>query len=161
MRGGRLISLGEKDVSRFWVDVDNSGEEGECWEWMAAVTSSGYGNFCINQSWFTAHRVSFFLSTGVQPMGLRVCHKCDNPICCNPVHLFLGTALDNGADMVSKGRSARGERHGSAVLTVKEVKEIRVRRANGEKLQALADEYHVTFKTIHKVANRLRWKHIL
>jgi hypothetical protein len=92
---------------RFWSKVDKSGGPDACWNWMAKSRShsgNGYGNFNYNGKAAHAHRVAWELTNGPIPNGLFGCHKCDNPLCCNPAHLFLGTAKDNSADMHAKGR---------------------------------------------------------
>lgn len=103
---------------RFWEKVDRSSKDG-CWPWLAArFDARGYGAFKKRDDrgrWKMerAHRVAWMLVHGAIPAGMVVCHRCDNPPCCNPEHLFLGTALDNNRDAAAKGRTARGERHGS------------------------------------------------
>lgn len=104
-------------VSRFNAKV-KKGPPGECWEWTAGRDDKGYGQVRFGPfgefkktTGFMAHRIAYFLSTGVDPASLCVCHRCDNPPCCNPAHLFLGTVKDNSVDMVSKGRGINGECH--------------------------------------------------
>ena len=94
---------------RFWSKVDQRGPD-ECWPWTAS-TNGGYGAFGAKlfgekkMRVHRAHRVAFFLATGVAPDDLVVCHSCDNPPCCNPAHLWLGTQADNNRDMSIKGRN--------------------------------------------------------
>jgi hypothetical protein len=78
-----------------------------CWNWPAARNSSGYGVTSVDGRMAAAHRQSYIEAKGEIPPGLFVCHRCDNPPCVNPEHLFLGTVLDNSRDMVSKGRASR------------------------------------------------------
>ena len=108
-------------AARFWSKVDKRGPD-ECWEWIACKTGKGYGQFSIDGRPYLVHRISYELANGAIPDGLFVCHHCDNPSCCNPAHLFLGTNKDNICDCVAKGRHysrthpelvPRGERHGS------------------------------------------------
>jgi hypothetical protein len=101
----------------------------------------------------------YCLATGKQPGPLCVLHKCDNPGCCNPAHLFLGTHADNAADRDAKGRSAShsGEDNGKAKLTERQVLKIRVSNEGGV---ALAIKYGVTRYTISNIRLRKTWKHI-
>lgn len=93
---------------RFWAKVDIR-EETECWPWTGAKTGNGYGNFkAVRRTNIPSHRAAYWLSTGVYPDRLLVRHKCDNPICCNPSHLELGTAVDNAQDKVKRGRHRNG-----------------------------------------------------
>ena len=111
------IKLSDKDIARFWTKVDKSGGVNSCWNWMAGK-KLGYGAFKANGIQHTASKVAFILKNGQIPYhnsyhGFCVCHKCDNPACCNPDHLFLGTSDDNMRDMVNKGRSLFGDKNPS------------------------------------------------
>jgi hypothetical protein len=95
-----------------------------CWEWTGCTTEFGYGRIALgsrNEGYDRTHRVMWRLVAGDIPPGMCVLHQCDNPPCCNPAHLFLGTLLDNSLDMMSKHRGRaqlpRGEAHPSARLT--------------------------------------------
>jgi ribosome-binding protein aMBF1 (putative translation factor) len=111
-----------------------------------------------------AHRYSYELAFGAIPDGLLVCHRCDNPICVRPDHLFLGTALDNVRDACAKGRAVTGTRvKGSATpkLTEEMVRQIRHERATqGTSYLKLAEKYGVNFSAIGHVITRRNWKHV-
>src|SRR5690349_3504200 len=96
-----MLQIPPINSERFWSIVDKSKD---CWEWKNSLNQSGYGVFYQNSVGYFAHRVSYFLMNGEIPIGLLVCHKCDNPKCVNPEHLFLGTSKDNMLDKVLKGR---------------------------------------------------------
>lgn len=136
-----------------------------CWEWQGS-RRSGYGRMIVGSRTDrtrrseSAHRVSYKLHYGEIPNGMEVCHRCDNPCCVNPDHLFLGTRQDNIDDRESKGRNRPpiGEKNGRAKLTKTDVLEIIERRAQGVSFQKLANEYGVCKKTVQDAVNGKHWK---
>lgn len=164
----RLRPWGDAE-QRFWEKVDKDGPihpvlKTRCWLWAASRTSYGYGQFWTGKERDSSHRFAYFLSHGAIPDGMLVCHKCDNPSCVNPNHLFLGTPGDNTADMIKKGRNnpnpKTGRDHPSAKLGPDRVKQIRLRYKNGEKAKDLAKEYRVCTANIYHIVKRKSWKHI-
>lgn len=151
----------KQDVeSRFWSKVNRKGPD-DCWEWQGSPGKDGYGRFGVNGRTLKPNRFAWELVHGEITEGLHVCHRCDNPLCCNPIHLFLGTNADNRADMVSKGRQARGEKNGNAKLTEAKIHEIRVRLSYGGVTQkSLLTEYDVSRATMSRIANKRRWAHV-
>lgn len=87
----------------FWSRVDRRADD-ECWPWRGGKLKDGYGGFYLDGHTIGAHRAAWILTFGEIAQGLLVCHTCDNPPCCNPHHLFLGTDGDNQRDSVAKGR---------------------------------------------------------
>lgn len=167
MRAVRL-SRGPRDPSElFWRKVDRLGptsqhcpELGPCWIWTAGRNALGYGSFKFGpRRGQLAHRVSWELAHGA-PGQLHVLHRCDNPPCVNPAHLFLGTHQDNMDDMYAKGRRvpARGERNRHAKLTVEQVQEIRDRYAGGEIQISLAKAFGVSQPAISQIVRRAHWR---
>src|ERR1035438_7769338 len=107
-----LVNFSESDSERFWSKVKKTDE---CWVWLSTKNKQSYGVFAIKRKSVKAHRISWEIKNGKIPDRIFVLHKCDNPQCVNPDHLFLGSAKDNTQDMLSKGRNrnAYGEKHGS------------------------------------------------
>lgn len=145
---------------RFWSKVQKLGPN-DCWNYLAGKTNR-YGRFHYRGHHVNAHRFAWFLSYGPIPEDLWVLHKCDNPACCNPSHLFLGTHTDNMRDMGGKNRKYRiyGERNPAVKLTENQVKEIKESLTNGVKQRLLAIKYKVTESNIHYIKSGKRWSHI-
>jgi hypothetical protein len=131
-----------------------------CHLWSGATTRYGYGRLGIrHEQVAAAHRLSWALNRGHVPKGFFVCHKCDNPPCVNPRHLFLGTPKDNSVDAKTKGRNAfiSGEVHYRAKLSVASVLAI---RASVESGQTMAKRYGVAESTISRIRKDKTWRHI-
>ena len=171
-----IPSLTPQDKERFWVKVDVRGPD-ECWEWRASRSNRGYGKFGLNRQSFRAHRVAWTVINGPIPQNLGVLHHCDNPPCCNPRHLFLGTQADNAQDRVQKSRCnhprgdehwthrhpeqvLRGEKAGRSKLVTNEVLSIRERAANGESRRSLARRFGVSKGTVDFIVCRKNWAHV-
>ena len=132
--------------------------EDGCWLWQATRDAKGYGHIGVAAAKSRkAHRVSYELHVGPIPEGMQVCHKCDTPSCVNPGHLFIGTAMENMADRDAKGRGARGERSGVAVLTDDLASYI---RSSTLSERALATELGVHRGTINAVRSGRTWGHV-
>lgn len=144
---------------RFRSRVDVHGPD-DCWPWMGPCVS-GYGVLWRNGNNYGAHRMAWELANGPIPNNLWVLHRCDNPPCCNPSHLFLGTQAENDADRTTKGRSSRGNCHPDAKLNDGAVREARRRFAAGERARDLAVEFGVSPTTLWQAATRKTWKHVV
>jgi hypothetical protein len=147
-------------ADRFWSKVDKTSF---CWLWRAAKTGAGYGQIRITtgpgqSKAIYSHRISWELANGPIPEGLEVLHKCDNPPCVRPDHLFLGTQSDNENDSVSKGRwnHPKGEEHPKAILTYAQVEEIRKSTLSQRKL---AKQYSVSRGAVQAILNGRNWRH--
>ena len=152
----------EKYIRAFWAKTIMRSKD-ECWQWTGSVNDKGRGTMYIGRT-TTAPRVSWMIHCGEVPKGMNVCHRCDNPICVNPNHLFLGTQSDNMKDAARKGRlasqrghSARGERIAQAKLTEQAVIEI---CQSTEGTVTLAKRYGVHRTTITSARKGHWWKHL-
>lgn len=146
---------------RFWAKVQR-GSDDKCWTWTGCKRA-GYGVIGSNGRVQSTHRVSWILHYGEIPVGLFVCHTCDNPACVNPHHLFLGTHYDNMLDMKLKGRAVyvRGQRVGGHKLTEQQVLEIKALLNEGHMSQRkIGRLYGVSGRTISYINAGKKWKHI-
>ncbi len=162
----------------FWSCIDKHGPS-ECWPWAGACFNQGYGEVSHGGARWRAHRLVWTLVNGPIPTGLHVCHSCDNPPCCNPAHLWLGTHADNMADKARKGRGeqvrgdnhyarthpewlARGERHGLARLTEAHAQAVRRVYATGTYSQAqISRVLGVSHTVISKIVRGKTYRHLL
>jgi hypothetical protein len=141
-----------------------SGDDG-CIEWPFSRDKDGYG-WCSRMGQKRAHRVAWVVANGPLPSGGHVLHKCDNPPCINPRHLWVGGHADNMRDMHEKGRASgcavtqnlKEESHGRAKLSRQDVASIRVRRLAGESIPRLAREFGVGTQTVGDIIARRTWK---
>lgn len=158
------MTLNDQQLSAFWSKVGVSGIN-ECWPWLGAQKPSGYGNVRVNGRYVSAHRLAWELCNFEPPPGYAVMHICDNPPCCNPSHLVLGTNQANNCDKIIKGRGAgpksplMGECNNNSKLTAADVKKIRA--LYGEKTQyQLAAEFGVTQSAVSAIIRRETWRHV-
>lgn len=128
-----------------------------CWIWKGNVNRGGYGKIGTKS---LAHRRAYEYAYGKIPNKLHVCHQCDNRLCVNPSHLFLGTIGDNMQDMTNKGRRARGSKTGTSRLNEDQVLEIRKLRLSGWKIYDLCEKFDIGDTNIKYICKNLSWKHV-
>ena len=158
-------------AARFASRINMRGPD-ECWPWSGKhSTLHGYGVIYIGKGdngkpvMMVAHRVAYMLAVGPIPGRLCVLHRCDNPPCCNPAHLFLGTRLENHKDMMAKGRQSKppllaGEDNPKSKLTEMDVRHIRMARNWGVSTGCLARRYCVRLNTIRAVLIGRTWRRV-
>lgn len=157
-------------AKRFWSSIRKSDQ---CWEWTAGRFSGGmrYGQFRVGKKKVKAHRFSWLMHFGEIPEGMRVLHKCDNPICVRPDHFFLGTDRDNIADCVAKGRSRNGsaehrelwtgERNAAAKITANVAAEIReTRRRSTLTLKQIGARYGLCQSQVRNIVTGRSWQEV-
>ncbi len=149
------------EKNRFWSYVKKTPE---CWIWDGNLSSTGYGRININKKMIAAHRFSYGLHYGIIPKDKLICHRCDNPKCVNPKHLFLGTSRDNVHDMINKKRdnfhggiSFENEKNPNSKLTKNDVIFIKQSSLSQRKL---AKQFNVSRSCIVFIKRGLSWKNI-
>ena len=147
-------------IDRFFSKVNKTES---CWVWESDINMNGYGYFQVKvngkQKKVLAHRYSWMINNGEIPKDICICHTCDNRLCVNPLHMFLGTRADNRRDCVLKNRQAKGENCGQSKLTEENVKFIRS-MDSVLKNKDLAKQFNVSESTIERVLSRETWHHI-
>jgi len=146
-----------------FIYLDEELDHETCWEWLAHRNPRGYGMFMYENSAQLAHRISYMMEYGEIPYGLLVCHKCDNPACVNPNHLFLGTPNDNMKDMVKKNRQNQGEEVYTSKLNENIIREILYGINNGvyKSISQIKKKYNVGKTTIVDLLHSKNWKPII
>ena len=136
--------------TRFKSHLSQPDENG-CINWLGAKNrSGGYGQFGINGVMYSSHRIAWILKNGEIPKGKFICHKCDNPACCNDGHLFEGTPLENTRDAIGKGK-------GNIKLNKKDILTIRLLYSFGQTTRQIAIQFKVTHVNIWHIIHRLTW----
>lgn len=157
-RNWRLTNdeIADKILSRIRVD------ENGCFNWIGSSSNGGYGLlYTASGRRERASRKSYEVFRGPIGAGMIVCHRCDNPPCVNPAHLFLGTHKDNTRDAIRKGRLAMGSRHGHAKLTEDVVREIRAMHQCGATLTEIRQRFNISAASVSNIYNRRRWTHVV
>lgn len=141
-------------------------KQNECWEWNGAKGEAGHGQIRIDKKSRQAHRIMFEIHYGPVPEGDNVLHRCDNPPCVNPGHLFSGTQKQNMDDMWAKGRQQEyvdqplGSKHPNAKLLENDVLELRRLRESGSTYKSLAERFGISKSTVADIVSRKNWRHI-
>jgi len=150
----------EEFLVRYWAKIDKKGED-DCWIWTAATAGKGYGYIKLKQSskHVYAHRASYMIHKGAIPEGALVLHSCDNPRCCNPKHLSIGSYGDNSQDMKSKGRHLYGERNAEAKMTESQILAIRILLRDTSQ-HKIAKMFGISQGQVSRIKRGVRWAHL-
>lgn len=156
--GGKSVRKMRPLLTRFFAKVRVHAAT-SCWPWISAKDKAGYGYFNMRNATccrnIRAHRLSWILHNAQDiPKGLFVLHRCDNPSCVNPRHLFLGTNTDNMRDMADKKRACLGEKHPAAKITAKDALSIRIDKRSCRKI---ATEYGIGHNQVSRIKKGERW----
>lgn len=153
--------VSREDAERFWEKVA-VGYADECWFWTGAMDERGVGQFWLHGEVVRAPRLAWSLANGQPfPEDLVACHRCDNPPCVNPAHIWPDTHQANVDDMTGKQRHPHGETHGAAKVTAEMVRAIRAEAALGLLSQeAIGQKYGISKWQVSNIARRLQWEHI-
>lgn len=151
-----------EDLTRLWARVDKSGGEAACWPWQGGSHKNGHGQIRIAGRVYYVHRVVYSVAVGFTDELKLVCHKCNNPPCCNPAHLYEGTHKDNARDTLMVGSlrkgSRRGARNPAARLSETDVAEVRGWLAEGVSKAEIARRKGVSRTAIYWIEKGRNWK---
>lgn len=155
------LRVSDKERKRFFDNTMPEPNTG-CWLWTSYLSGCGYASITINKRVMNASRVSYSMLKGEIPKGLYVLHTCDNRLCVNPDHLFLGTQKENIIDMHKKGRGRVnfGQRSSTAKLSDKDAKDIVKMSGNGISDSEIAEKYDVTVGTIYRIRSGNGWNKV-
>lgn len=159
-KGGSAHTRKYKTIQERFLDSFEAVTESGCWIWTKNLFNNGYGCLTWNNNREGAHRFSYAHFKGAFDSSLFVCHKCDNPSCVNPEHLFLGTPEENFDDMRKKRRHGIGSRNGRAKLTEKDVLDIRAAEPVRGMSPRLSRKYGVSVTMIRYIREGKTWKHV-
>jgi hypothetical protein len=150
-----LAEMSPELLAKFWSSVAVR-EPDDCWLWTTGTDGKGYGCFWSGERRLIASRLAYVVGYGSVPDDLMVCHRCDNPACCNPSHLFLGTNRDNMRDKAAKGRCniPCGREHPRAVFTEQDAIDAIAIRQQGVTIRELASRMGVSKSTAHRMVTR-------
>jgi len=140
---------------RFWSKVARTRG---CWRWLASKDCNGYGRVGVGHEVTRAHRIAWMMQNRPVDSDVLICHRCDNPSCVRPSHLFSGTHKDNLSDAASKDRTAFGERHPMAVISEAKVRAIRALHLSGFTREEIAPLFGVSPRHVSKVARSYSWR---
>ena len=150
-------------LERFWEKVRVTDD---CWEWVGCIQGQGYGNFWVAGKYYRAHRLSYQMFNGlIVDRDVFVCHRCDNPRCVNPEHLFAGSAQDNTNDMMAKGRNADfsgrsvGVKNNNCFLTEDQARAIKYSKGLIT-AQSLADRYGISYQAVWRIHQGEAWAYL-
>lgn len=163
------MNITQSDINRFWSKVNLIYKDDEkqvldydaCWEWNTGKIGKNYGSFYYDYKKRYAHRFSYIIHNNFKIINSidLICHKCDNTLCVNPNHLFLGTSKDNSQDMVNKGRSSFGEKCGTSILTENQVRQILIDIWNNkyQNVYQISRKYNINSGTIRDILDMKTW----
>ena len=149
-----------KTLAERFFDKVQIGADNDCWPWTGAKYIDGYGSIWYQGQNRKATRILFLIFGKFLPGELSILHKCDNPPCMNPRHLFTGTRADNCRDMGRKGRASRGSEQWNSKLKEEDIPRIRALRAKGKFYKEIAVKFNVHPVTIGDIFRSTTWKHI-
>lgn len=148
----------EQQAIAFWSKVAITADDNQCWIWLGGKIKGGYGVWDWNGKTTTTHKIAWLYPNYTIPNGMQILHSCDNPSCCNPKHLRIGTHQDNMDDRSQRNRTAKHEKNGNRKLSLPIANDIRNAYKNGEKnVSKLSREFGVSRRQIDRIIDGVHW----